>query len=84
MSPRAKPECTSGFRLLEVLTQTSINGNKNEWAVKHVVFDDAAIVAAGINTTTVNATAFSAHITSETATEVVSGSLSAYETKIDQ
>ena len=44
--------------------------------------NQAAIVAAGINTTTVNATAFSAHITSETATEVVSGSLSAYETKI--
>jgi hypothetical protein len=52
--------------------------------VKHVVFDDAAIAAAGIDTSTVNATAFSAHVTSETVTAMVSGSLSAFETKIDQ
>ena len=52
--------------------------------VKHVVFDDAAIAAAGIDTSTVNATAFSAHVTSETLTDMVSGSLSAFETKVDQ
>ena len=30
-SPPAKPQCTSGIRLLEALTQASLKGDQNEW-----------------------------------------------------
>lgn len=32
-SPPAKPQCASGFRLLEALTQASLKGDQNEWYV---------------------------------------------------
>ena len=58
--PPEKPKCEEGF--IETVTQTSWMGSKNEWEVQHVIFNDTAIIEAGIDTTTVNLDAFSSHI----------------------
>ena len=57
--PPEKPKCEEGFRLIETVTQTSWMGSKNEWEVQRVIFNDTAIIEAGIDTTTVNLDAFS-------------------------
>ena len=65
-----KPKCDEGFRLIETVTQTSWMGSKNEWEVQHVIFNDTAIIEAGIDTTTVNLDAFSSHILAEAQTDM--------------
>ena len=69
-TPPEKPKCDEGFRLIETVTQTSWMGSKNEWEVQHVIFNDTAIIEAGIDTTTVNLDAFSSHILAEAQTDM--------------
>ena len=79
----SKPVCETGYRLVEMVTQTSWEGDKNFWMVHHVTFNDTAIDEAGIGGEG-TASDFADHLLFSTRTDMHFSTATADTLSVDQ